>query len=211
MRTDKTTKMANTNDANTLSSGTPQEKLYADYANALKSMANTARKAAISTPKLKYSPEAKKAYAGEVETLGAKLKLSMLNAPKERQAQLLANSVVTSKTKSNGDIEPEQLKKIKQQALSSARAKFGAKREPIEISDKEWEAIQKGAVTENVLSKILVYADADVLRQKATPRETKSLSTAKLNKLQNMKLSGYTNQEIAEALNISASTVANYL
>lgn len=208
---EKVYKMANTNDARTLSSGHPVEELYADYANSMKALANEARKAYVATPKLKYSPEAKKEYKGEYDSLMAKLNNSLLNAPKERQAQLLANSIVSAKQKANPDMTKEDLKKIKTQALNEARTRYGAKRETIEITDKEWTAIQKGAITENVLSKILLNADVDSLREKATPRNKKTLSQGKLNKLQAMKESGYTNDEIARALGVSASTIAKYL
>lgn len=213
IKTQKSTKMAETDDARTLSSGTIQEELYADYANSLKAMANTARKALATAPKLQYSPEAKKLYAKEEASLKAKLNTALLNAPKERQAQLLANSIIKAKTTDNPELkgEPETLKKLKQQALNDARIKFNAKREPIEITDKEWEAIQKGAITENVLTQILQHTDVDALRERATPRNRKVISAAKLNKLQAMKASGYTNEQIAQAINVSASTVANYL
>ena len=211
IRVDKSTKMMEAKDARTLSSGTPQEELYADYANSLKAMANTARKALATTPKLQYSPEAKKKYAKEVSELNAKLNVALMNAPKERQAQLLANSIVNEKKKANPDMEPEQLKKIKQQALESSRAKFGAKREPIDITDGEWEAIQAGAITENTLVKILQNSNIDKVREKATPRNNKTMSEAKLRKLEAMKQSGYTNVEIAEALGVSSSTVVKYL
>ena len=202
--------MMEARDARKLSSGTPQEELYADYANSLKAMANTARKAITTAGKQEYSAEANKKYAHEVATLKSKLNIALLNAPKERQAQLLANSIVKEKKASNPDMEPEQLKKIKQDALTRARAKFGAKREAIIIEDNEWEAIQAGAISENVLNKIIQNADIDSLRSKATPRENKVLTDAKLNRLKAMKASGYTNAEIAEALNIAASTVAKY-
>lgn len=211
VRTYESSKMAETSDARKLSSGTPQEELYADYANSLKAMANTARKALVTTPKLKYSPEAKKVYSKEVADLNAKLNTALLNAPKERQAQLLANSIVKAQTQGQEKLDKDVLKKMKQQALNSARIKFGAHRETIEITDKEWEAIQKGAVTENVLVKILQNADIESLRSKATPRTTTTISEAKLNKLQAMKASGYTNAEIASSLNISASSVSKYL
>lgn len=210
VRTIKSTKMMEARDARSLSSGTLQEEVYADYANSMKALANTARKAITTTGNLKYSPEAKKEYATEVARLNAKLNTALLNAPKERQAQLLANSIVKEKKASNPGIEGEDLKKIKQSALSQARIKFGAKREAIIIEDREWEAIEKGAISENVLNKIIQNADIDSLRSKATPRNSKTLSSAKLNKLQAMKASGYTNAEIAEALGISASTVAKY-
>lgn len=210
IRTEKSTKMMEARDARKLSSGTPQEELYADYANSLKAMANTARKAITTAGKQEYSAEANKKYAHEVATLKSKLNIALLNAPKERQAQLLANSIVKEKKASNPDMEPEQLKKIKQDALTRARDKFGAKRESIVIDDNEWAAIQAGAISENVLNKIIQNADIDSLRSKATPRDNKVLTDVKLNRLKAMKASGYTNAEIAEALNIAASTVAKY-
>lgn len=210
IRTQVSSKMLEAKDARSLSSGTPQEELYADYANSLKAMANTARKAMATTGKLKYSPEAKKEYKVEVDRLLHKLNVALLNAPRERQAQLLANSIVNSKKADNPDMEPEQLKKIKQAALSEARAKFGAHRETIKIDDREWEAIQKGAVSDNVLQKIIQNADMETLREKATPRQKTTLSATKLNLLQSMKAAGYTNDEIAKRLGVSSSTVAKY-
>lgn len=210
VRTEKSTKMAEVDDAHKLSTGTQPEVLYADYANSLKAMANTARKFMINTPKLTYSPEAKKEYKVEYDSLLAKLNTALLNAPKERQAQLLANSIVNEKKKSHPEMEAEELKKLKQHELTSARIKFGAERQAIEITDREWEAIQKGAVTENILNQIIQNADIDSLRSKATPRKPNTLSKADLNLLQSMKNSGYTNAEIAERLGISASAVAKY-
>lgn len=212
-RTIKSTKMAEATDARTLMSskeGHTAEVLYADYANALKSMANEARKAMVTTGKLEYNPEAKKVYDKEVKSILNKLNESLLNAPKERQAQLYANSVVKAKKQDNPDLEGEDLKKIKQHAISDARIKFGAERKTIVIDDKEWEAIQSGAISDNVLTKIIQNADMDSLRSRATPRNTKTLSAAKLNKLEHMKNSGYTNDEIAKALGVSVSTILKY-
>ena len=211
VRLEKEKRMKTVTDARTLSSGTPQEELYADYANSMKALANEARKAILSTPKMKRSPEAAKTYSQEVASLKAKLNNALLNAPKERQAQLLANDIVNKMVASNPDMDKDQIKKKKQQALTEARIKFGAKRNTIDITDNEWEAIQKGAVSENVLERILQNADIDSLRSKATPRNNSTLSNAKLNKLQAMKASGYTNAEIAEALGVSASTVSKYM
>ena len=211
VRLEKEKRMKTVTDARTLSSGTPQEELYADYANSMKALANEARKAIVTTPKMTRSPEAAKTYSNEVASLKAKLNNSLMNAPKERQAQLLANDVVNKMVASNPDMDKDQIKKKKQQALTEARYKFGAKRQTIEITDKEWEAIQKGAVSENVLERILQNADIDSLRSRATPRNNSTLSNAKLNKLQAMKASGYTNAEIAEALGVSASTVSKYM
>lgn len=217
VRTDKTTKMANTDDARKLMSGglkgasAPQEELYADYANYMKSLANTARKSMATTGNLKYSPEAKKKYKPEVDRLLAGLNTALKNAPRERQAQLIANSTVKAKKEDNPDMTPEELKKIKQRALSAARERVGAKRELIVISDREWEAIQAGAITDNVLSKIIQNSDMDSLRSKATPKPKKELSPAKINKIRAMRNAGHTNEEIAEAIGRSVSTVIKYL
>lgn len=74
-----------------------------------------------------------------------------------------------------------------------------------------WEAIQAGAISENKLTQIIDNVDIDSLRQRATPRATTTLSTAKQNKIASMNASGYSTSEIAEALGISTSTVSNYL
>ena len=46
----------NTKDVRTLSSGTPTENEYADFANKMKSLANRARKEAVATPNLNAAP-----------------------------------------------------------------------------------------------------------------------------------------------------------
>ena len=209
-RMQTSTKMKEAVDARVLSSGRPQEELYADYANSLKHMANQARKAMITTGRLKYDSKANKEYAEEVSSLKSKLNTSLLNAPKERQAQLLANSIVKEQRQTNPNLEGEDLKKAKTQALNYARAKFGVKRETIKITDREWEAIQKGAITDNVLTQIIQHSDMEILRSYATPKKSRTLSAAQINKLHAMKQSGYTNDEIATALGISSGTVAKY-
>lgn len=211
IRTQKSTKMAETRDARLLSSGTPQEEAYADYANAMKSLANQARKEYLATGKIAYSATANNTYRREVDSLNAKLNLALKNAPRERQAQYIANSVVAAKKSDNPDMTKSELKKARQQALTAARIKVGAKRTPIDITEKEWEAIQSGAISENKLMQILNHADLDILRELATPRERTTLSDAKIAKIQTMKNSGYTTDEIAQALGVSSSTVNKYL
>ena len=211
-RMQKSTNMYETDDANTLSSGTPQEKVYANYANHLKALGNSARKELISTPNYKYSTDSKNKYSEEVKSLDSKLKLALLNAPKERQAQVIANSVVAAKKKEYPDLTKKEIKKISQQALSEAREKVGSKREPVKISDREWEAIQAGAISPTKLQQIINNSDLDRLRELATPRSSKNtISPAKENKIKAMIASGYTNAEIADAIGVSSSTVAKYI
>lgn len=212
-RTQKSTKMAETDDAYTLVSeaNTPMERLYAEYANRMKSLANQARKEMMGTGKIAYSASAKATYQAEVDSLMAKLNKSLLNAPRERQAQLLANAEVKAKQKENPDMKPGDVKKASQQALTKYRESVGAKREPITITDREWEAIQAGAITENKLMQILNNTDTDNLRERATPRATTTLSTAKVNRIKSMNASNYSLSEIAKALGVSPSTVSQYL
>lgn len=215
IRTQKSTKMAETDDARTLMSDidtpAPMELLYAQYANKMKSLANQARKEMISTGRLAYSAKAKETYSKEVAHLTAQLNVALKNAPRERKAQVMANAIVKAKKEANPGMTKEEQKKIAQQALTASRNKVGAKRVSIEISDKEWEAIQAGAISENTLKRILDNTDLDKIRQKATPRAVISLSTAKVNKIASMKASGHTTAEIAQALGVSASTVSKYL
>lgn len=212
-RTQKSTKMAEAKDAYELVSDTNNqiERAYADYANKMKALGNQARLEYINTPGLKYSPEAKKKYAEEVKSLNHQLNIAKMNAPREREAQRLANMVVGAKKKDNPDMTKEEIKKHSQRALIDARAKVGAQRQPIVINDKEWEAIQAGAISDNNLMEILTYTDIDALRERATPRQKTQLSEGKIGRLRAMENSGYTISEIAEALGVSTSTVSNYL
>lgn len=212
---EKSTWMAETKDARTLSSGTQQEEAYANYANKLKALANKARKQYISTPNLESSPSAKKVYAEEVASLNHKLNEALKNAPKERQAQIIANTVIRQKKMENPLLKDnkDDLKKVSNQALASARAKVGANKKDvqIQITPKEWEAIQSGAISNNTLVKILNNTDLDVVKQYATPRNNRSISVSKQASIRNMNKMGYTIDEIASALGVSASTVSEYI
>ncbi|MBO7448940.1 MAG: helix-turn-helix domain-containing protein [Clostridiales bacterium] len=210
-RMQDSTRMAETTDARTLSSGTPQEELYASYANRMKNLANQARMEQVHTGRIQYSSDAKQKYSSEREHLLAQLAIAQANAPRERAAQIMANATMEAKRQDNPDMTTKEKKKAAQQALTAARQAVGAQRHAIEISDREWEAIQAGAISENQLYSILKATDIDKLRERATPRESTSLSTAKMNKIQAMKNSGYTIDEIAKAVGVSTSTVNKYL
>lgn len=212
-RKQQSTKMAETDDAYSLISkaDTPMERVYADYANKMKSLANQARMNMVSTGKIAYSASAKAAYQPEVKSLMSKLDTALLNAPRERRAQLMTNVDVAKKKEKDPNMKPGDIKKASQQALTKNRNAVGAKRNPIVITDKEWEAIQAGAISENVLTKILNNTDVDNLRQRATPRSTTSLSDAKVAKIKAMNASNYSLSEIAKSIGVSTTTVSNYL
>ena len=206
-----------TDDIRTLSSGTPQEDAYADYANKMKALANQARKEYASIKTVPKSSSAAKTYATEVKSLDDKLDTAARNAPRERRAQALANSVVKAKIQANPELSDrenrKELQKIKRYAIEEARSSVGASGRDtrIEITDREWEAIQAGAISSTKLSQILRYSDPDKIKERALPKTTTQLSSAQSTKMKAMKASGYTIAEIAESLGVSTSTVSKYL
>lgn len=221
-RTQKSTNMMETDDAYTLLSDprhpNPMEVVYADYANSMKALANRARLEMISTGKIEYDKNAKEIYKNEVKSLEDKLDNALLNKPKEREAIRLTNAEVGRKIKEAEDrgekISKKDEKKLNQQALTKYRQEVGgvSRRERnIDITDKEWEAIQAGAISENKLKKILDNTDIDKLRERATPKATVNLSAAKINQIKFMANSNYTTKEIADKLGVSPSTVTKYL
>lgn len=214
VRTQKSTKMAETDDARLIISDadTPQERAYAEYANQRKDLANKARLEIINTGKIAYSASAKATYKEEVDGMLADLNIALRNAPKETQAQIIANSKVAAMKKANPDMTSKEIKKASQQALTEARIQMGAERIKVPIDEKRWEAIQAGAISESQLIKILNNSDIDEVRQYATPRTTSTLSPAKVNKIEAMQASGnYSIAEIAQAVGVSSSTVSKYL
>lgn len=215
-RTQKSTNMAETDDAYTLVSDAhhPMELLYADYANSMKALANQARKELINTGKIAYDSNAKAAYQKEVDSLNAKLNDAEKNRPRERAALRIANAEVAAKKKANPDMEPGDVKKAKQQAVSKARqtvASASRRDRNIDITDREWEAIQAGAVSENTLVRILNNTDVDKLKQRAMPRATTTVSPAKLATIKAMASSNYTLEQIAKKTGLSTSAVSKYL
>ena len=214
-RMQKTTKMANTDDAYTLVSAArnPKELAYADYANSMKALANQARLEMVHTGKIEYSSTAKNTYKKEVDSLMVKLNQAQLNTTRERAAQRMANAEIQAKQKANPNMDKSEIKKASQQALSKYRDALGSisrRDRNIDITDKEWEAIQAGAISENKLKQILDNTDVAKLRERATPRSTKSLSTSQINRIRAMS-STYTLEQIASKFNVSPSTISKYL
>lgn len=215
-RTQESTKMAETDDAHSLVSTSryPMELIYADYANSMKHLANQARIEMKTTGKIEYSKTAKENYQVEVDSLNAKLNQALLNTTRERQALRLANAELKSMKEATPDMKPDAYKKASQRAVTKYRSEVGsvARRDRnINITDREWEAIQAGAISETTLKKILNNTDIDVLRERATPKLTNSLSTAQINRAKAMSASNYSLAEIADKLGVSTTTVSKYL
>jgi len=203
----KSQKLAETDDAFTLSSGTQMEMIYARHSNKLKAMANEARKEALATKDKPYSPSAKKVYAGEVSSLTAKLNLAEKNAPLERQANLIANETVSIRRQANPGMDPSEVKKIRTLALNEARIRTGAKKTQIEITQSEWDAIQAGALSTDRLERILRHSDSDSVKKLAMPKTQPKMTSTKIARAKSMAAAGYTQAEIAAHLGVGLTTL----
>ena len=194
-------------DAKTLGSGTPIENMYGDYINALGKMRDKGTAVISNSPNLAMSKDAKVKYKNQVESLQQKLNDALLNSPKERQAQLIANKTIAEKR--TPTMDKDSLKKLKQQAIAAARVRTGAngKKTRINIDDDEWAAIQAGAISTNFLTDILRFADSDRVKQLATPRKAESVSLAKATRARSMLRNGYSYADVADALGLSISTI----
>ena len=208
--------ISETKDARTLSSGTIQENLYADFSNKLKAMANQARKEAVNMKGIQRDPQAAKTYATEVASLKEKYNNMIANKPKERKAMLIANANIKAKIQEQGlnpAIDKKEIKKISSVEMQRARDSVGASghKSKVTFTDKEWEAVQAGAISDNMLTKFLNSSDSDEIIKRAMPKTTSVMSSAKMSKAKAMLRSGYTYKEIAQACGVPESTVYSAL
>jgi DNA-binding CsgD family transcriptional regulator len=205
--TEKVRRLAEVDDAHKLSSGKRIEQVYADHSNAMKALANAARREAATTKPVAHLPSAKTPYQKEVASLNAKLNIALSNAPRERTAQVLANAIVRQKQHAYPDMDAATLKKIKGQALTEARVRAGAEKQRIDITPDEWKAIQAGAITSNKLRNILDNTDLDKVKTLAAPREKLLMTSTKTERARTMLALGYTQAEVADQLGVSLTTL----
>ena len=208
--------ISETKDARTLSSGTIQENLYADFSNKLKAMANQARKEAVNMKGIQRNPEAAKTYAPEVASLKEKYNNMVANKPKERKAMLIANANIKAKIQEQGldpTIDKQEIKKISSVEMQRARDSVGAsgRKSKITFTDREWEAVQAGAISDNMLTKFLNSSDSDEIVKRAMPKNVAVMTSAKMSKANAMLRSGYSYAEIAKACGVPESTVYSAL
>lgn len=214
LRTQKSTRMAETDDATTLISTmhTRQEEIYAQYANTLKGMANLARTEAATSPRLEYSPSAAITYATQVQHLTSELNLARRNAPRERAADRIATSRINAIKADNPYLDSDDLGKIAAQQMAIARAETGSQRHTINITPQDWEAIQAGAISDSMLTEILQYCDISTIRQYATPRNSVQLTGGQEARIRSLFNSGnLTLNQIAQEVGVSPTTVRNFL
>lgn len=199
--------MARTKDAKDLSSGTVMENIYANHANELKSIALQARKIVSKTNDAVYVPSARTTFKTEVESLKSKLSLALRNKPLERKAQLMANYWVSLKRKANPDLSRPDVKKLKGQALEEARIRFGAKKAKIVFTDREWFAIQAGALSSSSISMMIRNADKPRLKSLAVPITKLVMTSPKASRARAMLANGHTRLEIADALGVPLAVI----
>ena len=204
--------ISETKDARTLSSGTIQENLYADFSNQLKAMANQARKEAANMKGIQYDTNAAKRYAAEVASLKEKYSNMIANKPKERKAMLIANANIKAKIQELGldpAIDKKEIKKISSVEMQRARDSVGAsgRKSKVTFTDKEWEAVQAGAISDNMLMKFLNSSDSDEIVKRAMPKTAVVMTSVKLSKAKAKLRSGYSYAEIAKACGVPESTV----
>lgn len=204
------TKMYEAKDAFELSSGHEMETVYAEYANHMKALGNQARLASLKVESPAWNRGATTlAYKDEIASLEKKLDTARKNAPLERKAQLIANQTVKTKKEANPALEDDAdaLKKVKTNALRDARELTGAKRQSFDISDREWEAIQAGALSKTKQEAIFNNCDQDKLKERAMPRNQTGLTNATKNRIAAMLDAGWTTQELANKFDVSTSAI----
>lgn len=202
-------KMSLVKDAHELSSGREIENVYADFANAQKNLARKARLEILATPHTKVNPGARAEYADEVKSIDSKILKAKANAPREKQAQLLTASKVKTIKEDNPDLTKEELKKLRTRTLTEMRNKVGARRVEADLTEREWKAIQAGAISESKLQDLIRPVGIDRMRELATPRTNRvEMTEGKIAQAKAMKEAGFTLAAIAERLGVSSATAS---
>lgn len=212
-------KLALARDARELSSGYYIEEVYAAHANRLKALANEARKESRITGRLEQNKQAKEQYkdvVGPDGTLAKKIMLAELAAPKERQAQILARSVMRIKEEANPELKEKENKdkrrKLAAKALDEARDAVNGgvhtKRYQIVLTDREWDAIQAGAISDTQFQKVLRYSDSDSIKQRAMPRQNEGMKASTKSRARLLLNAGYAPSTVAKDLGISVQALA---
>jgi hypothetical protein len=204
-------RLALTDDAYTLvrDKYDPVERMYADHANEMKALANAARLQASRIPNPLQNKAAKEVYKEDIDKLTSDLKRAEAQKPLDRRADVLAGITVKMKMAEDPTlrVDPDRKKKVERQAKAAARARLGLERPVIDITDRQWDAIQSGGVSANKLRAILEYADPKRVEELSLPRKNTVMTTAVSARAKAMLAAGATNADVAAALGIPASTL----
>ena len=206
-------------DAKALSAGYYIEEVYAEHSNRMKALANEARKEARNTGRLEQNKTARDVYddvVGKDGTLAKKIAKAELEAPKERQAQIIASNVMRAKEAADPSLKDkdhaDKRRKLAAKALDNARDAVNGykheKRYRIELTDREWEAIQAGAISDTQFQKVLRYSDKDKLKQRALPRQSTGMKASTKSRAIMLLNAGYAPSTVAKDLGISVQALA---
>lgn len=217
LKTIESTKMAEAKDAMSLVSPAKYqtELVYANFANQMKDMANKARLASTKVEDTPYDERAAETYAKEVESLKEKVNTAKVNAVLERRAARVTTIIVNDRMKNyperynNKDADGKaHLRKLRKQVMDQQRAILN-KAESFPITEREWEAIQAGALKKTFLSDVLNRANQESVKQHAFPKETNYnvMTDASIARAKAMLNSGFTQAEVAELFGISTTTL----
>lgn len=204
-------RLARTHDAYDLvrDKSDPVERLYADHANEMKALANKARLKALRVEEPQRNKKAAEYFKPEVDKLTADLRKAQAQKPLDRRADVIAGSVVKAKMQEDPTLryDKDRKKKTERQAKNAARSRLGLSKPVIDISDRQWDAIQSGAVSKSRLREILDYADPKKVSELAMPRTNPVLTSGLTTRAKAMISAGATTADVARALGISPSTL----
>lgn len=210
--------MAAERDAYKLSEGYTIENIYAEHANRLKALANEARKEMRATGRLERNKSAAEIYddvVGRNGSLAEKIERAKKEAPKERQAQALATSAMNAKITADPSLKDrdnaDKRKKLAAKELDYARDAVNGfkheKRYKITLTDREWEAIQAGAISDTQFERVIRYSDKDELKKRAMPRQNNGMKASTRSRALMLLNSGKTPSYVAAELGVSYETL----
>ena len=148
--------------------------------------------------------------------MAKKIALAELAAPKERQAQILATSVMKAKEQANPELKDKEnkdkRKKLAAKALDEARDAVNGgihtKRYQITLTDREWDAIQAGAISDTQFQKVLRYSDTSEIKERALPRQNTGMKTTTKSRARLLLNAGYAPSTVAKDLGVSVQALA---
>lgn len=208
-----------TDDIRSLGRGYEVENIYADFVEDLKSQAKEARRIAanIETAR-KSNATAREAYAAERESLLRKLADANKLRPLQRQAQILAQQQYRAKLNEHPEWEydKEMKNKVRKHCMDEARARVGVDRvagsgkKVFEMTEREAEAVQAGALSTNELSEMIKVGNLDDFKSIFMPKQGRTISIAKQTRIKNLLQAGATIDEVSKLVGVSSSTVKEY-
>ena len=105
----------------------------------------------------------------------------------------------------------DKRKKLAAKALDEARDAVNGgthvKRYQIILTDREWDAIQAGAISDTQFQKVLRYSDTSEIKKRALPRQTSGMKTSTKSRARLLLNAGYAPSTVAAELGVSVETL----